>query len=180
MEVRTLQYFGVEYLTIAQPSDLPMILFRYPEMILFVVYGGVTLYAFIDLYEAYLSKNLSRANLVSPRLFSSLMLILCGAIVMLLFWNTSTPVKRSEWISNKSFPNSVLINNPESGKSKCYGLITATSTHLVLYDSTLKEALTIQKSSIDEVRWPYMKVKVTSNGECLVYDSLEDYKASKD
>ncbi len=178
MEVRTLQYFGVEYLTIAQPSDLPMILFRYPEMIMFVVYVGIALYAFNDLYEVGFSKNLSKAYFESRRFFSSVTLLLCGTIVMFLFWDISTPAKRSEWISNKTFPNLVLIKNSESGKSKCYGLITATSTHLVLYDVTLKEALTIQKSTIDEVRWPYMKVTAASNGECLVYDNFEDYRAS--
>lgn len=177
MEVRTLQYFGVEYLTIAQPSDLPMILFRYPEMIMFVVYGGITLYAFNELYEVCLSRNLSRAYFGSRRFFSSVTLLLCGTIVMFLFWDISTPAKRSEWISNKAFPNLVLIKNSESGKGKCYGLITATSTHLVLYDITLKEALTIQKSNIDKVRWLYMKLTAVSNGECLVYDNLEDYKA---
>jgi len=95
-----------------------------------------------------------------------------------MFWEISTPAKRSKWITHKAFPNAVLIEDSESGKSRCYGLITATSTHLVLYDSILEEAITIQKSNIDNIRWPYGKVTTNKNGECLVYDSVEDFKAS--
>lgn len=176
MEVKTLEHFGVEYLSIAQLSDLPLILLRYPEMIMFVIYGGFVLYAINDVFELFYSRHLVKAYFKSVRFASTVVYLLCGLVFISAFWENSTPAKRSRWITNEAFPNVVLLKGTESNTTKCYGLITATSTHLVIYDLAMHEAITIQKSSIDYIRWPYGKVSIQRNGKCLVYESLEQAK----
>ncbi|WP_281628962.1 hypothetical protein [Vibrio sp. St2] len=179
IEVQTLGFFGVEYLAIAQLSDIPLILLRYPEMILFTIYAGLAIYGLHNICEAWRTGSRTKRYFRTPDFLSNMLLIVLGAIFVLSFWEYSKSAQRLQWLNHRAFPNAVMITATNKEKSKCYGYISATTTHLVLYDFAIKEAKTILKSSVEDIRWPYGKVLESEGEHCITYDSLEDFKSKE-
>ncbi|MEZ8343431.1 hypothetical protein AB6D05_15110 [Vibrio cyclitrophicus] len=175
LEYYKLKLFGIEFLSIAQLQDVPLILLRYPEMILFVIYGGVALYAYFELYT--LIKNGERISwriIHTSKGKNALILLLSGLAFCVMFWYKSEPIKEAYLINNKAFTKVVVFQQSTNFENKCFGYISSTISHLVLYDFVQRKAMTIRKSTVDTMHWTYLPELTFNKSKCSVGTGLYD------
>lgn len=182
IEQYKLRNFGVEFLSIAQLQDLPLILLRYPEMIMFVLYSGFAVYSYFSFYRITRSEKKSTWDVVTTRRgFSLVALFMVGWLFCVLFWFKSEPMREVYHLENGAFTRMLSLPKNEDYSHNCYGYITSTSKYFVLYDQLAGRAITIDKSMLSHIQWTYLPsfVSNTKSMKCTITGARYDSKNSE-